>query len=401
MLRKSFFILACVVIATGSLFAQDAPAVSFKGFVKFDAFFDSRQTVTAREGHFLLYPAGESMDADGNDVNASPNLNMLAIQTRLTTSITGPDAFGAKTSGTVEGAFFGHSNADINGFRLRHAFVNLAWENTTLTFGQTWHPMFVTACFPGVVSFNTGVPFQPFSRNPQIRLTQKMGNASLILAAMSQRDFASQGGSDVLRNAVVPNMHAQVQFASDGNVFGAGVDYKAIRPELVTAAGYETSEKASGMSFIGYGKLGLGESTVKVYGVYGQNLYDMLAIGGYATTEKDATTGVATYTPLNVMSVWGEFSTGKEWEKGIFFGYSKTMGAGKDIIAENARGGNIDNIMRVSPRLQWNSGKTRISTELEYTSAAYGTIEADGKVTDAKAVSNIRFLFAVFYFFNS
>ncbi|MCB0316360.1 MAG: hypothetical protein KDH84_24420, partial [Calditrichaeota bacterium] len=103
-----------------------------------------------------------------------------------------PDAFGAKASGVIEGAFFGHTNDDINGFRLRHAFVKLAWEKTALYFGQYWHPMFVTAVFPGVVSFNTGVPFQPFSRNPQFRLEQTMSSsAKFIVALLSQRDFAS------------------------------------------------------------------------------------------------------------------------------------------------------------------------------------------------------------------
>ena len=57
--------------------------------------------------------------------------------------------------------------------------------------------------------------------------------------------------------------------------------------------------------------------------------------------------------------------------------------------------------MRVSPRLVWKSGNTNIATELEYTSAAYGTPDVQAKVKDTKSVSNIRFLFAVFYFFNS
>ena len=139
--------------------------ISFGGFVKTDLIFDSRQTVSVREGHFLLYPQPESMDLAGDDLNSVSNLNMLSIQTRLSGNITAPDAFGAKISGKIEGAFFGHSNGDINGFRLRHAFVKLDWENTSLLSGQYWHPMFVTEVFPGVVSFNTGVPFQPFSRN--------------------------------------------------------------------------------------------------------------------------------------------------------------------------------------------------------------------------------------------
>ena len=101
----------------------------------------------------------ESKDQNGDDKNAVPNLNILAVQTRLKGTITGPDAFGAKTGGVIEAAFFGHSNSDVNGFRLRHAFLTLKWTNKTLLMGQFWHPMFVTDCFPGTVSFNTGMPF--------------------------------------------------------------------------------------------------------------------------------------------------------------------------------------------------------------------------------------------------
>jgi len=64
----------------------------------------------------------ELPDVNGNDINAKPNLNFLAIQSRLTGKITGPDALGAKTSALMEGAFFGHSDGDVNGFRLRHAY---------------------------------------------------------------------------------------------------------------------------------------------------------------------------------------------------------------------------------------------------------------------------------------
>ncbi len=82
--------------------------VKFSGFIKSDLYVDSRQTVDARLGHFLLYPKNEDLDENGEDINASPKLNFLSIQTRLTLKITGPDALGAKTSGLIEGAFFGN-----------------------------------------------------------------------------------------------------------------------------------------------------------------------------------------------------------------------------------------------------------------------------------------------------
>ena len=163
------------IIPALSLFAQEDEeekkfGITFKGFVKNDFILDSRQVVSARDGHFLLYPANEVLDADGNDINGRASFNYLAIQSRLSGHISGPDAFGAKTSGLIEGAFFGQIEDNINSFRLRHAFIKLNWPKTEILLGQYWHHFFVTGCYPGTVSFNTGVPFQFFSRNPQIRM---------------------------------------------------------------------------------------------------------------------------------------------------------------------------------------------------------------------------------------
>ena len=185
MKRISLLLLFTFLYIAGNAQEKSKFGIKFSGFVKNDFIFDSRQTVAAREGHFMLWPAAEKLDANGLDINAKPNLNFLAIQSRLTGKISGPDAFGAKTSGVLEGAFFGHSNPDVNGFRLRHAYGKLNWENTELLFGQTWHPMFIAGCFPGVVSFNTGAPFQAFARNPQVKITQSLGSIKLALTAFT------------------------------------------------------------------------------------------------------------------------------------------------------------------------------------------------------------------------
>ena len=135
-MRKNLFILLLAIILPALSFAQDTKfGIKFSGFVKTDIYWDTRQTVSVREGQFMLYPANEKLDADGNDINAKANFNMLSIQTRLRGTITGPDALGAKTSGVIEGAFFGNINTDINGFRLRHAFVKLDWGKITNHFG--------------------------------------------------------------------------------------------------------------------------------------------------------------------------------------------------------------------------------------------------------------------------
>ena len=276
----------------------------------------------------------------------------------------------------------------------------------SLLAGQTWHPMFILEMFPGVVSFNTGVPFQPFSRNPQIKLTYSVDKIKLIFAAISQRDFQSNGpdgfSSTYLRNSVIPNLHAQIQINQGSNLFGAGIDFKKLTPRLATTKKIVTDNSINSISFTGYSKLNFDPILIKAQAVYGNNLADHLMLGGYAVKSFDNITREEEYTSLSVFSVWGEISTGKEIELALFGGYTKNLAAADNTTgAYFGRGTNIENVFRLSPRVQWNSGKSRFSTELEYTSAAYGTPNNlnKGKVENTKNVSNLRLLFAVYYFF--
>ncbi len=387
--------------------AQDLPkfGIKFSGFVKSDIYFDSRQNVSAREGHFYLYPMNEAFDVNGVDINGKSTFNMLSIQTRLKGAITGPDAFGAKTSAVIEGAFFGHTAPDINGFRLRHAFAKLTWENTELLVGQYWHAMFITECFPGTVSFNTGAPFQPFSRNPQIRFTQKFNEVKMSFTAISQRDFTSTGpiggSTSYLRNNVIPELNFTLQYSTKsegGNTFllGAGVDYISLIPRIENDLGLAVDESVQGFSTIAYMKYTSKDVTIKFEGVMGQNTTHLTMLGGYIESYQ-----TGEFLPVNTNSLWTDIhSNGKKVQVGLFAGYTKNKGTGEDNRgAFYSRGSNIDYAYRISPRINFNSGKMRFSGEVEYTTAAYGSVIEDSSVTDSKEVSNLRLLIGVYYFF--
>ncbi len=382
--------------------------IAFSGFVKNDFILDSRQIVAAREGHFLLYPANENLDPEGNDINAQSTFNYLTIQSRLTGKITGPDAFGAKTSGMIEGAFFGQSEININSFRLRHAFVKLNWSTTEVLMGQYWHIMFNTDCFPGTVSFNTGVPFQFFSRNPQIRITQNLGVIKLTGTVATQIDFVSPGGSQTLRNALLPDLGGQLSFTGSENFLGGlTAGYKQLRPRLETETGYQTKSIVSGFTGQAFAKIVTEPLTFKLEFIYAQNGFDGLMLGGYAVQEiTDPVRDKRTYTTIDAMSVWAEIHTNKpKWQVGLFAGYTKNMGSPNEIQELNlygnyVRGGNIGFVYRISPRFVYNSGKVRAAFELEHTGAAYGdSVDSKAIVQNTKVVANNRVLVAVFYFF--
>jgi len=418
---KKFYFLFFILLPLIA-FNQDKNnfSVNLHGFVKSDMFFDTRQTVDVREGHFLLYPKNEVLDPDGKDVNAKSTLNLLSIQTRLKLLATGPDVWGAKTSGYIEGEFFGTTDADISGFRLRHAFIKLAWPKTEFLVGQYWHPLFNVRCFPGTVSFNTGAPFQPFTRNPQIRITQKLGNFNIALAGVWQRDFPDTGpdggSTKYLRNSATPAFNLRFEYyikntANDNEfLIGASANYKTLVPRLVTDSSYQTHAKVSNMSFAFYTKYVNKVITVKLYGFLGEDAYNLTMIGGYAVTGiTDPVKNIVEYTPLSTASAWAEINTnGEKFQFGLFGGYTKNLGSKDEIIGSvYARGADIDNVYRISGRMIYNNGNFRLAPEIEYTVASYATKDENGKpnidkfgnVTDSKPIGNLRVLVGFYYFF--
>lgn len=417
---KRYLILALTVFSAMAVSAQEKEeskiGIKLSGFVKNDFFWDSRQTVSAREGHFLLWPSPVVLDNNGSDVNGKSSFNFLAVQSRLTVGLQGPDAFGAKTSGLIEGDFFAQANDNINLLRLRHAFVKLNWEHMELMAGQFWNPLFVTSCFPGTVSFNTGTPLQSFARNPQLRFTFKTGGLSIMAAALSQRDYTSVGAegasSSYLRNSSIPDMHLQVHYGStkeEGmNILGgAGVAYKTIVPRLtstpIPGSTYSVNEKMGGLTAIAFAKLTSKPVTAKLQVRYGENIADVLGISGYGITSvADVTTGELNYTPLTSMTFWAEVHTNGNPQVGVFGGLMRNDGS-KEQISTNTvygRATTIRSLYRISPRVIYNAGKVRVALELEYTNAAYGNnynaYYIPSETTDA---DNLRVLAAIYYFF--
>lgn len=393
--------------------SQDPEAsrgIKFSGFVKTDIFYDTRQSSASnglREGHFYLFPDNVLYDAAGNDLNANPSFHILNIQTRIRGDITGPDAFGARTSGAIESEFFGTSESDLNGFRLRHAYVRLDWDRTTIMTGQYWHPLFPAESFPGTVSFNTGAPFIPFSRNPQIRLTHRLEQLSFTFTAYSQRDFTSPGpdgnSNKYLRNAGFPGLNFQVRIPAGEAVTGwAGIDYKKLRPELKTSLNFETGSTIGSVAAFANIKIKTTPLNVSFMGVYAQNASDLMMIGGYAVSEiAPVFNDFKTYTNINSANFWIDLATtGEKVTAGLFTGYLKNLGAGDQIAgAVYGRGTNIDFLFRISPRVTISEGRFSFAAEIESTTAAYGTTRSDGKVTGTNNVSNLRILLSTVYKF--
>ncbi len=407
-----FFILIGLLFSVRSQ-GQDEAKNLFKfqihGFVKSDYWYDTRQVVQSREGLFSLFPMPVALDSKGEDLNAHPSFNYSAISTRISTTIDGPNAFGAKTQAFIEGDFTGISNATINTLRLRHAWIKLDWEKTRLIFGQDWHPMFVTEVFPGVLALNTGAPFQPFIRNPQVRLEYRFKKTTLMLAALSQRDNSCNGpvGRDFsyLSNSLLPNFHGQMKTKIGKSLYGAAFDWKSIMPRMATDSGFYTSARLNSTSAMVFYKYSDEHFTFKTKFIYGQNLTEHLMLGGYAIADIDTLTDSHEYTATEHLFAWGQILYTKKLKRvdiqpGLFFGYAKNLGTTTENLGiYYATGADLDVLLRVSPSINIYSGPMMVSLEWEWTEAFYGVPDKNGLVQNSKPVDNHRFMIGVFYLF--
>jgi hypothetical protein len=396
------WVRAVAVLFAAGLFAVGVrPAVGqsidWGGFVKAEYLYDTRQVNQTREGEFLLFPVPDPNPDDDGDPSDTDNLGAFAFFSRLGLTVSDFDqaVLGGEATGYIEADFFGSDNAGVSNFRLRRGFVRLAWDNREVLFGQEWSPLFTLAAFPRTVATATGAPFQPFSRQPQARLTLLPGNLRLIGAVGWQRDaFQEIGGAKQQQQAGLPGLHGHVQLAVGRSTLGAGGYYKWIRPTL-------TSERFGAGAVQGYATLvGLGRTEVRAKATYGGDLADHLMSGGYVTLSTGA------FEPLNVFSAWIDLQATGRISPGIFAGYLANLGTsetGVVVVAEAARASSLDRQWRAAPRLALNAGPVRFAFELEVTSALYASRFDDSyapAATDAdESVTNVRGNLAVFLFF--
>jgi len=138
--------------------------VELYGYVKLDASWDSHEI---NPGNFALWATSELGNSNDDE------FNMTANQTRLGLRIKGPDVEGVKTSGLIEGDFYGGGDENKPRFRMRHAYLQLDWpeDRLSLLAGQTWDV--VAPLWPGTLNFTINWDAGNIGyRRPQIRLTK-------------------------------------------------------------------------------------------------------------------------------------------------------------------------------------------------------------------------------------
>ncbi len=385
------------------------------GFVSPQLFLDSRQVVSGREDMMLFYPKPIERDANGNDINASGNLNMLAISTRLALSLYGPDVFGANTSAYIEGDFTGATDASINLLRLRHGYIDMKWRSTELLMGQFWHPMVIHEVMPGTRPLNMGAPFHPYARFVQARLSQRIGPMELLGVAAFQLDNKSAGpdggATKYLKSSNIPELNFQLRYCGQRLFLGAAYHLLVIKPRLSATdslgAVFKTDATVPSHSLTVFGKYEFPHFSLRSQVVWGNNLSSISMMGGYVESPFDETTKTYSYQPFGCTTAWVDFgkSTGR-WRYGLFAGYGVNNDFGKAIEEGSAvygRGFEIEKLWRVQPRVSFHPNpKFGFFFEVEYTNATYGVKELTFNTyryqTD-HSVGNTRFILQAVYNF--
>ena len=400
-------------------------AVSFKpyGFIRNYICYDSRECLAVMGETFHMIPLDVQMNEDGTeDLNDVERLTFAAFTTRLGVDIAGPNIGRAKSSAKVEADFSGFGSNNTL-FRVRQAYVSLAWERVALTIGQTWHPM-VIQVMPTTVGFSPGSPFSPFNRSPQVNVDVNMGkNWHFIAAALYQHPNTSVGPNggthDYARWNMWPEMYASVKRKGEHLTIGAGVDFLSLKPRRTSVAYREVTasdgsvstmsvtvrvnDRVMGVSSELFADYKCGLFSLKGKVIYGENVAHLTMISGFGATSYDEQTGSYEYAPLRSASTWVNATYGKKLMVGILGGFSQNLGAKRDFISTDdfwVRGAkNTDYMYRISPSLIYTIKSFALGLEADYTVVGYGDLAINGRSEALRDVANCRVCAMVKYSF--
>ncbi len=392
---KIVAIVAIVTIGTIGTIRAQGFSLDWHGFVNPHYYADSRSVVGGREDMMLFFPKPIVKDSLGNDLNDGWQADMLAITARLGLTIKGPDIWGAKTKAYIEGDFTGSTNATINDLRLRHAYIDLNWEHHRLLAGQYWYAMVIHEIMPMTNPLNMGSPFHCYARQPQVRYEYHLDAFEAVAVAQWQLDNMSQGllngvpTSSTLfaRHSMIPELNFQLRYNTGNLFFGAAVNVKTIQPmvQTVATAVQPSQKKHSSLTYSVFGKVNLGEITLKAQTLLNNSLYEGCSLGGYLMLADGS------FEDWHFNTVWLDIERNSgHWRPGIFLGFAKNLDYGNtDFVHCFGRGHDMEYLWRIQPRLTYTTLKGLSFTgEAEYTRAGY-----------ADPVGNLRLSLSMVYAF--
>ena len=294
-MKKLFAALAALTLSV-VLLAEDSNVPHFKlyGFVRNYFAYDSRVSTAGTEDLYYWMPKDIKM-VGNTDVNNVSTFRFAALTTRLGVDISGYEFSGYKIGGKIESDFY----AGITGvtgtaqLRLRQAYVTVAKNGRNWKIGQAWHPM--AADLPDIFSLESGAPFGPFSRTPQVQLEWNLSSGlSLTAAALWQMQYTSTGpegaSANYIKYGCTPELYLGLNYKQDKTTLRLGGDVLSIKPRLVSAKGLAADRITTWNVFL-YGAGSIGDLNLKAKLTYANDGSHFNLIGGYGVAAIDDETG--------------------------------------------------------------------------------------------------------------
>ena len=400
-------ILACALLGSGIASAQEETPSKIKlyGFIRNYMVFDSHEVNAGTQDLYFYMPKNSNI-VDGVDKNAVPSFRMMALTTRLGLNINGYRIGDTKVDGTIEADFY-CMNGSVATVRMRQAYVGITRDNLLVNVGQTWHPMAVD--MPHITNLETGAPFNPFNRSPQIMAHLTTGKFTWTGGIIYPMQFLPVGPDDDGKTAksaafnkygMIPEVYLGVAFKSGGFLGKTGVDFFSIMPRwkapLIVEASIKDGERVLeydpsvteqittrlfAVSPFLYLQYTSGKFQVKAKTILAQAGEHMNLLSGYGPTF-DWNSMRITYTPMQDWASFISFQYGKKFQVLGMAGYMQRLGTTRKLLGydssnatiwlNTAADWRIQKAFRVTPTIAYNLGKLTFSLEYNCTAGWFG-----------------------------
>ena len=386
-MKKTIVAMAMLLLSTVA-FSQEEKPSKFKlyGFIRNYFIADTREVNAGTQDLYFYMPKDVNMQ-DGVDMNAGLNWRYLSLTTRLGLDVSGYKFGRMNVSGKVEADFYSlsgtSSSAIVPQLRLRQAFMKLSWDESplSLTLGQAWHPMGVD--LPHITNLESGAPFNPFNRSPQITADIKTGAFTFTASLLYLNHFlptGPNGKSNEYYKYGLPELYVGAAYQNGGVLVKAGVDVVNSRP--YRTVNNEGKEKAKGLltavSPFAFFQYTHGKFQLRAKAVLAQSGEHLNLLSGYGVASFDDATSTYTYTPMQDLASFVSFQYGKKFQVMATLGYMKQLGTTRDLMSTSllwlntAADTKIQQAFRATPTLAWNIGKFTVSLEYNITAAEFG-----------------------------
>ena len=400
-MKKTLFTALTLLLAL-SAYAQETPAkYKLYGFVRNYGVIDTREVSGGTHDLYYYMPKDQSLNTQGEDLNSGINWKMISLTTRLGLDFSGYQYEGLKIAGKVEADFYslnGTGSAQtIAQFRLRQAYMALTndlenGDKLVANLGQTWHPM--GADLPHGICLESGAPFGPFNRSPQVMIhwTHKdftLTSGFLYLSQYLPMDAQANAKSVAPYKYGWPEEYFGLTWKKGAIVEKLGFTNILTKPVRVAPDNNKANGLLDALTAFYYFQYTKDLFQLKAKVAYAQSGEHMNILSGYGISAIDATTQTYTYTPMQDLTSFVSAQYGKKVQVLGMIGYMKQLGTTEDLLGgaavmgkDVANGGNlwlntaaatnIQQAVRVTPTVLWNMGKLQIGLEYDYTIAQYG-----------------------------